>query len=106
MSIRHLVIASVLLNIAMAANAMTAQQERMKGCSTQAHDQNLHGAPYKGFMKTCLSNASAAAPAAAAPTKKMTAQQEKMKTCNADAKTKALKGADRRAFMKSCLSGG
>jgi hypothetical protein len=103
MSIRNIVLASILLTTAFAANATTAQQEKMKGCNAQAKEQHLSGDSRKGFMKTCLSNApEAAAPAA----KTLTPQQEKMKTCNADAKAKALKGADRKAFMKTCLSGG
>ena len=102
MSIRNAVFATLLLTTALSADAMTAQQEKMKGCNAQAKEQSLSGDTRKGFMKTCLSNAPAAAPAA----KTLTPQQEKMKTCNADAKTKALKGTDRKAFMKTCLSGG
>jgi hypothetical protein len=103
MSIRNIVLASILLTTALSASAMTPQQEKMKGCNVQAKEQHLSGDARKGFMKTCLSNApEAAAPAA----KTLTPQQEKMKTCNADAKAKALKGADRKAFMKTCLSGG
>ena len=108
MSIRNLVLAGILMATAVSANALTMQQDKMKGCNTQAKDQHLSGISRKGFMKTCLSNAPAATPAAAAaaPAKMLTPQQEKMKTCNVDAKTKALKGADRKAFMKTCLSGG
>ena len=102
MSIRNIVFATVLLTTALAANALTAQNEKMKTCNAQAKEQTLSGDARKGFMKTCLSSAPAAAPAA----KVLTPQQEKMKSCNADAKTKALKGADRKAFMKTCLSGG
>jgi hypothetical protein len=98
---RNLVLAAILCGTAFAAGATTAQQEKMKSCNTEAKTQALMGAERKGFMKTCLSNA----PAAAATTKTLTPQQEKMKTCNADAKSKALKGADRKTFMKSCLSG-
>jgi len=111
MSIRNVLIAGILMTAALAVNAETAQQDKMKGCNEQAKTQALHGDARKSFMKTCLSNAPAAAPAAAAAApaaaepKKLTAQQEKMKTCNADAKTKALKGAERKAFMKTCLSG-
>jgi hypothetical protein len=101
MSIRNVMLATILLATAVSANAMTAQQEKMKGCNAQAKEQSLSGDARKGFMKTCLSTAPAA-PAA----KALTPQQEKMKTCNADAKTKGLKGAERKAFMKTCLSGG
>jgi hypothetical protein len=102
MSIRNVLIAGILLSTALAANATTAQQDKMKDCNAQAKEQHLAGADRKGFMKTCLSNAPAAAPEA----KALTPQQEKMKTCNADAKSKALKGAERKEFMKTCLSGG
>ena len=75
-----------------------SQQEKMTSCNADAKAQALKGAERKAFMKTCLSDKSAAA----AP--RGNSQQEKMKTCNADAKTKGLKGADRKAFMKTCLS--
>jgi len=112
MSIRNVMIAGILMTAALAVNAETAQQDKMTGCNAQAKTQALQGDARKSFMKTCLSKAPAAAPAAgaapaaaAAEPKKLTAQQEKMKTCNADAKTKGLKGDDRKAFMKTCLSG-
>jgi hypothetical protein len=100
MSIRNFVLTAILLATAVSASALTAQQEKMKGCNAQAKEQNLSGDARQGFMKTCLSNAPAA-PAA----KALTPQQEKMKSCNADAKAKSLKGNDRKAFMKTCLSG-
>jgi len=119
MSIRNVLIAGILLTTALAANATTAQQDKMKDCNAQAKEQHLAGADRKGFMKTCLSNAPAAAATAApavkaadakadakAEGKALTPQQEKMKTCNADAKSKALKGTERKEFMKTCLSGG
>jgi hypothetical protein len=98
MSIRNIVLTTILIATAVSASALTAQQEKMKGCNAQAKEQNLSGDARKGFMKTCLSNAPAA--------KALTPQQEKMKSCNADAKAKGLKGTDRKAFMKTCLSGG
>jgi psiF repeat len=101
MSIRNVLLTGILLATAFTASATTAQQEKMKGCNAQAKEQKLAGADRKGFMKTCLSSAPAAAAA-----KTLTPQQEKMKSCNADAKAKALKGDDRKAFMKTCLSGG
>ncbi|WP_374046120.1 PsiF family protein [Massilia sp. R2A-15] len=67
--------------------AMTAQQEKMKACNTDAAGKK--GDERKAFMKTCLSD------------KPMT-QQEKMKACNTEATGK--KGDDRKAFMKTCLS--
>lgn len=100
MSIRNFVFATLLITTAVSASALTAQQDKMKTCNTQAADQKLSGDARQTFMKTCLSNAPAA-PAA----KELTPQQQKMKSCNADATTKALKGADRKAFMKTCLSG-
>lgn len=72
------------------------QQERMKSCNKDAGDKK--GADRKAFMKSCLSEKSAAAKSA------RTAQQEKMKACNADAKKDGLKGPKRKEFMKSCLS--
>lgn len=81
------------------AQALTAQQEKMKTCNTDARTEKLKGADRKTFMSECLKSDG--------PTAKrtLTAQQEKMKTCNADAKTKALKGKERRTFMSTCLKG-
>ena len=99
MSIRNFVFAALLVTTAVSANALTAQQGKMKTCNAQASEQKLSGDARQAYMKTCLSSA----PAASA-TKPLTLQQEKMKSCNADAKAKSLKGADRQAFMKTCLS--
>jgi hypothetical protein len=76
--------------------AETAQQSRMKSCNADAGKQSLKGDARKDFMKSCLSGATAAAPAAVTP------QQQRMKDCNAGAKE--MKGDVRKAFMKSCLS--
>jgi psiF repeat len=102
MRFRNVILATILLSAAVTVNASTAQQDKMKSCNAEAKTQALSGDARKSFMKTCLSNAPAAAPASS---KALTAQQEKMKTCSTDAKAKALKGADRKAFMKTCLSG-
>jgi hypothetical protein len=93
-----------------------AQQDKMRGCNTEAKADALKGDERKAFMKKCLSKdyilkgdtatekpqaRTEGAPEATAPMK----QQDKMKSCNADAKTKALKGDERKAFMKTCLKG-
>jgi psiF repeat len=75
-----------------------SQQQRMTTCNADAKAKGLKGADRKTFMKSCLSDRSAAAATG-------NSQQEKMKTCNADATTKGLKGTERKAFMKECLSG-
>jgi hypothetical protein len=95
------------------ASHENSQQQRMTTCNADAKAKGLKGADRKTFMKSCLSDRTAAAmpstaaPAAATPggTTTGNSQQEKMKTCNEDAKTKGLKGTDRKAFMKECLSG-
>ena len=76
------------------AKEPTAQQQKMTTCNADAKTKDLKGDDRKAFMKSCLSNKTAA-PAT---------QQEKMKTCNADAGTKQLKGDERKTYMKSCLS--
>ena len=78
------------------AFGLTAQQEKMKECNTEATGKK--GADREAFMKTCLSNKSVEQHA------KETTQQEKMKTCNHDASAKSLKGDARKSFMSSCLS--
>jgi hypothetical protein len=93
-----MLIAALLCAAAVSANA-SSQTDKMKSCNVEAKAQQLKGAERKGFMKTCLSSAPAAAPAST-----LTPQQEKMKSCNADARSKALKGAERKGFMKTCLS--
>jgi hypothetical protein len=80
------------------ALALTAQQERMKECNTEASGKALKGTDRSAFMKTCLSGKGTEQHA-------MTSQQEKMKTCNQEAAAKSLKGTDRKHFMSSCLSG-
>ncbi len=97
------------------------QQDRMKGCAKQYHEQNIPKDQYRAFMSKCLKkdsgmtstapaaakpapSATMAAPAAPAAAAKAT-QKNKMKECNANAKTQNLKGAARKDFMKSCLSG-
>ena len=90
------------------ASHENGQQQKMTGCNADATAKGLKGADRKTFMKSCLSEKSAAATAGAAAAPAATtgnSQQQKMKTCNADATTKGLKGASRKAFMKDCLSG-
>ena len=89
-------VAGLLLIAALPSQAANSQQEKMSACNADASAKGLSGADRKAFMKTCLSNAPAAASG--------NSQQQKMKTCNADATSKGLKGADRKAFMKTCLS--
>src|SRR5882762_3484867 len=80
------------------ASHENSQQLRMTTCNADAKAKGLKGADRKTFMKSCLSDRTAAAATG-------NSQQEKMKTCNADATTKGLKGTERKAFMKECLSG-
>ena len=89
--------ASVLLCVALSAQAQNAQQEKMKDCNAQAKTQSLSGDARKSFMKTCLSTQPAATDS------KLNSQQLKMKQCNADAKAKGLSGAERKTFMSTCL---
>ena len=90
------------------ASHENGQQQKMTGCNADATAKGLKGADRKTFMKSCLSEKTAAATSGAAAAPAATtgnSQQQKMKTCNADATTKGLKGASRKAFMKDCLSG-
>ena len=80
------------------ASHENSQQQKMTTCNADAKAKGLKGADRKTFMKSCLSDRSAAAATG-------NSQQEKMKTCNADATTKGMKGTERKAFMKECLSG-
>ncbi len=82
------------------ALAATAQQEKMKSCSTEASTKQLKGDDRKSFMKTCLS-----APGSASSSKELTPQQQKMSSCSKDAASKKLKGAERKQFMSTCLKG-
>lgn len=84
------------LMLATAAGAadkpLTAQQQKMVGCSGQAKEKALKGDERKAFMSECLKAEKTA----------HTAQQMKMKDCNKQAAGKT--GAERKAFMKECLS--
>lgn len=92
------------------AAALTPQQVKMKTCNAQAKGKK--GDERRAFMKGCLSNKPAAAPAAATPAAAAPAaaasqaaapqtQRDKMKVCSAEAKGK--KGDERKAFMSECL---
>jgi hypothetical protein len=97
--VRFAVAAALTFGLASPVLALTAQQEKMKTCNTDAKTKSLKGPDRKTFMSECLKSDSATAE------KSLTAQQEKMKTCNADATTKNLKGKERRTFMSTCLKG-
>ena len=96
MNARTRVLTAAVLGVALLAPApgrcaLTAQQQRMKDCNTDASGKSLKGPDRSAFMKTCLAA-------------KQQSQQEKMKTCNQEASTKSLKGYDRKHFMSTCLS--
>lgn len=87
------------------AAALTPQQVKMKTCNAQAKGKK--GDERRAFMKGCLSNKPAAAPAAATPAAAASqaaapqTQRDKMKVCSAEAKGK--KGDERKTFMSECL---
>ena len=85
------------------ASHENSQQQKMTTCNADAKAKGLKGADRKTFMKSCLSDKTAAATSGAAGTTG-NSQQEKMKTCNADAKTQSLSGDARKSFMQTCLS--
>ena len=90
------------------ASHENSQQQKMTSCNADATSKGLKGADRRTFIKSCLSEKTAAATSGAAAAPAATtgnSQQGKMKTCSADATTKGLKGASRKAFMKDCLSG-
>lgn len=102
-----------------ASAGQQAQENRMKTCAQQYHQQNVAKSQYHAFMSTCLKKGStagstpAAAPATKQPASGVTktsaspaaaSQQDKMKSCNKDAKTQNLTGDVRKTFMQSCLS--
>jgi hypothetical protein len=91
------------LSLCMASGLALAgpQQEKMKTCNAEAKAKDLKKEARSEFMKTCLSNKPADAPAP----KPAGTQQEKMKSCNAEAKTKGLQKEERKKFMSECLSG-
>lgn len=89
-----------LLGAAQGAYALTAQQEKMKSCNTDATGKGLKGDARKQFMSGCLKDGATTTGAALTP------QQAKMKSCNTDATSKGLKGDARKTFMSECLKGG
>jgi hypothetical protein len=96
-----LITACTLALFTLNAHADNAQQSKMTTCNADATAKSLTGDDRKAFLKTCLSAAPAAAPAA----KVLTPQQQKMKDCNATATTQGLKGSARKTFMSTCLKG-
>jgi hypothetical protein len=93
--IKRLVFATCMaLALPFAAQAETAQQQKMSVCNKQAGEKALKGDDRKKFMSECLS----------ADNKPVT-QQDKMTACNKTAGEKALKGDDRKKFMSDCLKG-
>lgn len=99
---KKLIVASMMAGLLASSGvwAEGAQQNRMKTCNEDAGKKSLSGDARKDFMKSCLSGASDAKPAAGGAT----SQQQRMKDCNAEAKSKEMKGDARKAFMKTCLS--
>ncbi len=79
---------------AFAADAPTAQQNKMSRCSADFKATGKPGAERQAFMKECLKKESDA----------RTAQQNKMTACSADFKKTGKPGAERQAYMKECLS--
>lgn len=69
--------------------AQGAQQERMRGCNTNATALGLKGDARKMYMSPCLSGT--------------TNQQTIMKVCNAEASQDQMTGEGRKSFMKVCL---
>jgi hypothetical protein len=86
---------------------LTAQQERMKTCNSEASAKQLKGDARKTFMKECLSTKSSANAGTMKQKKTAanTAQQEKMKACNQQASAKNLTGDARKTFLSSCMKG-
>ena len=76
--------------------ALTAQQELMKTCNSEAGTQKLTGDARKNFLSDCLSGKKSST---------LTPQQELMKSCNAQATSQSLKGNARKQFMSTCLKG-
>jgi hypothetical protein len=89
--------ATILVPAQAADKPLTAQQQRMKSCNSEASGQQLKGDARRQFMSQCLKGESSGP--------ERTAQQEKMATCNREATAKHMKGDDRRSFMSRCLRG-
>jgi hypothetical protein len=83
------------LPAAAAAQQLTAQQERMKSCNTEASGKQLKGDERQAYMSRCLKGEG--------EEKQLTAQQDKMVSCNREASDKHLRGDQRRAYMSDCL---
>jgi psiF repeat len=90
-----IVASAALLSPAIAAEELTAQQQRMKTCNLEAKDKDLKGDQRQSFMSQCLKGGG--------DEKELTAQQQKMKDCNRTASERQMKGDERREFMSQCL---
>ncbi len=69
--------------------AQAAQQERMRGCNTNATARGLKADARKVFMSACLSGS--------------TDQKTIMKVCNAQASQDQKTGDARKSYMAVCL---
>lgn len=90
--------------MAFAANAATAQQNKMSACSKE--NKGLKGDEYKNAQKECLSRDAAPAKTAAATDKPAAKpagdQKKKMAACSKE--NKGLKGDEYKKAQKACLS--
>ncbi|MBV9750504.1 MAG: hypothetical protein JO157_16985 [Acetobacteraceae bacterium] len=71
------------------SGAQAAQQERMRGCNTNASARGFKGDARKTFMTACLSGS--------------TDQKTIMKVCNAQASQDNKTGDARKSYMAVCL---
>ena len=85
-----------LLVLALATSAGSAMADAAATCKTQAAEKKLHGAAQTSFVKKCVTDAGAAAPAAAASSPEA--------VCTAKAADKKLHGAAKTSFTKKCVA--
>ena len=80
---------------AFGAEDLTAHQQRMRTCNTQADQKGLVDGERNKFMRSCLKGGNGNG-------KKLTVAQKRSQDCNRQAKQQGLEGSERRGFMTEC----
>src|SRR3954465_4665422 len=76
------------------ADGLTADQQRLRACNTQAKHKGLEKTARSRFITDCLNGRKGARP--------LTPIQAKNQACTKEADSRKLEGAARRGFMSDC----
>jgi hypothetical protein len=89
-----LAVALLLSGRAFAADGLTPEQQRLRGCNTQAKQKGLEARERSRYITDCMNGRKGGRP--------LTPIQAKNETCTREADSRRLEGAQRRGFMGEC----